>query len=131
MIVDDRIPDRTGAPPRVPGKGLMFWYSVAAGPLIWAIHVSVSYMMVGLVCDWGTGLPIYLATLVALAAVGIAGYYAYGTWRQLQQVDPDERSRIWGRENLLMTSALVMAALFSLIIIGSAVQVVFWSACTH
>ena len=73
--------------------------SLAAGPLIWALHMSVVYPITSLTCAWGwfpdpiLGLPglrfVQLAvTAIAGGIVLVAGLTAFRHWRDLRGTVP-------------------------------------------
>lgn len=75
--------------------------SLLAGPLVWALHMSVVYPVTSLACAWdwfpGTlaGMPGLQAfqlfvTIIAALVVAAAGFSAWANWRRLRADVPDD-----------------------------------------
>lgn len=63
-------------------RDVLLWIGVLAGPVAWALHEQVSYMMAETACHSGTVIYQHLATLGTLA-VALAGVLI--AWRRLQR----------------------------------------------
>lgn len=114
----------TAVPPR------QLWFGVAAGPIVWAIHLVVAYALVSLACNWNffsftmLGVPgiVAVLTLVTLAMGAIvlyAGLLAWRNWRLIER----EAERVHGRREerhyFLAYSGVLLSALFLLAILLS------------
>lgn len=108
----------TAVPPR------QLWFGVAAGPIVWAIHLVLVYALVSLACNWRffsftmLGVPgivviLTAVTLVMGAIVLYAGLLSRRNWRLIQ-----EEERLHGRREerhyFLAYSGLLLSALFLL-----------------
>ncbi len=93
-------------------------------PVVWAVHLAVSYFLVALDCgtDWnGARVAVLLVTaLCALAAAG-SGVYA---WRGGTSLDPPQV------REFLVRSGAILAALFAGVIILSGMAPLFLPMCS-
>ena len=126
--------------PPVPDRRL--WLGVAAGPVLWAIHLVVVYAIQSVSCHWGffrgssilgiETLNFILGVISVVAAAGIVagGILSYRNYRTLAG-EPWENTR-WAeaRPSFMAITGLLMAALFLLSLIFSLVAIVMLRPCS-
>jgi hypothetical protein len=87
---------------REPVKDWQVWYGVAAGPVIWAMHLVAVYALQTLACEWGWlldrvwGMPalrlaLIIVTVIAVVAILFGGFLAFANWRLLRDEAGDTR----------------------------------------
>jgi hypothetical protein len=106
-----------------PVKGWQMWYTVGAGPVIWAGHLVVAYALQVLGCYWGWlgqnvwGMPalrlaLLLVTLAAVAAILFGAFLGLSNWRRVR----DERtggSPEHNRFTFMTYSGIALSLLFA------------------
>lgn len=110
---------------------------VAAAPLVWALHLGVSYWLVPVACEAGTNLPIHLATGVGLlASLAIVVYgHRMGPGRQ-RRADTAVAVASVGDElehasaAALAPLATILGAYFGLVIAVTGLVAVILGPCT-
>lgn len=119
------------------------WLPLAAGPVIWSIHLVGSYALVSLSCNWGFlqfrlfGIPGIRAVLILVSAalalaVYYAGYAAYRTWRMRAEHSPledHEKIRLEDRFQFMAYSATLLNGLFGTAILISIFPIILVRAC--
>jgi hypothetical protein len=87
------------------------------GPVAWALHLAVSYLLVTLDCNtgWDGGrTSIILATIVCAAAALAAGAVAWRGWKRIEgRIEPGELLDPIRMRGFLTLSGVLMAALFA------------------
>jgi len=114
-------------------------FSLAAGPVIWALHMAIVYPVTSLTCEWGwfpaeiLGMPglrfFQLAvTAVAAAIVGVAGLLALREWRALREPASDQEPDAALSPFMAMLGVL-SNALFLLAILVAIVPILTLAPC--
>jgi len=104
------------------------WIGVLAGPVAWALDLTVSYAIVQWTCGGG---PRFVLHLITVASLAIIGGGAYAAWRALGSGPavaddghfPEERGRF------MALLGLVTCALFALVVIAGAIPRLILDAC--
>ncbi|HSM54539.1 MAG TPA: hypothetical protein VK879_00155 [Candidatus Sulfomarinibacteraceae bacterium] len=115
------------------------WFGVAAGPIVWAIYLGVSYTLVALHCQWGffsfraLGGPGLLLILTAVALVAAApvlygAYAAYGNWRAFESKETLQ-GRVEERQHFLALSGVLLSSLFFLVILVTWIPIFVMGPC--
>jgi hypothetical protein len=113
-------------------------YSVLAGPIIWAVHFVIVYMITEFGCrvnfnNWlfitpaNINLIILIVTVVSLVAVGFGGLLAYRQWKTQEDHSGSESSV--KTHDFLVTAGMLLSALFLLAIVMTAAPTPFLSTC--
>ena len=105
------------------------WAGVLAGPVAWALDLTISYSLVKWTCGGGPPALLHLVTLFALATIG-AG--AFASWRSLQMVPDgasDDGARPDQRGHFMALLGLAMCALFAMVVIAGAIPRWVLDAC--
>jgi hypothetical protein len=105
------------------------WLGVLAGPVAWALDLTVSYAIVQWTCGGGPHVVLHLISVVSLLIVGGG---ALASWRALglasaEERDDGARPDEWGRFMALL--GLVMCALFAVVVIAGAIPRLVLDAC--
>lgn len=116
------------------------WFSVAVGPIVWAIHLVVVYAMVSLACNWrffsftvlGVSGIIFILTVVTLVMGAIVLYGGLLAWRNRRFIE--EEAQLHGRREerhyFLAYSGVLLSALFFLVILVSLIPAFVLGPCT-
>jgi hypothetical protein len=118
---------------------LSLFYSLLAGPVLWFVHFVLVWGMAELGCRINFSnmeliTPaniqnfVIVSTLIALIAVLVGGFVAYGGWRRLQRT---HENLLVGEDRLrfLTMLALLLCGLFLFSIIFTATPVFFLDIC--
>ena len=101
------------------------WAGLFGGPLVWFASQQVSYALVPWACHGGPLIAIHLTNLGALAAVALAGAFAWRDWRRAGADASDELAAPAGRARFLGLVGLMLCGLFGLAIIAQTVGAFF------
>lgn len=124
----------TTVPPRT------LWGSLAAGAVVWSLHLIISYALVSVACERGLlqtivgsfALVRWLAlglTLLATAAVLYATVVAYRLWQQMAQRRTAHEDETNGRVRFMLLLAALLNGTFLLAIVVSLFPVLFLPLC--
>ena len=117
------------------------WLVVAAGPVIWAIHLVASYALVTLSCSHGffqflilgmAGARFILVvfTVAVTLLMLYAGYVAFSNWRRLPASNADGLGAPeQGRYRFMIFSAIALNGLFAAITLLTGVPGLFLQLC--
>ena len=120
---------------------VQLWLVVASGPVIWAIHLVVSYALVTLSCMWGflqfliIGMAaarfILVVFTVAVTLIMLyAGYLAFSNWRKLPASNGDGLGAPeQDRYRFMIFSAIALNGLFAIITLLSGMPGLFLPLC--
>ena len=121
----------TAPEPRV--SPLQVFISFLAPPLLWALHLMVSYFLVALDCTtaWnGGGVAIGIATFLFAAATLGSGLMAWRAWKRIRDgMLPGELLDPIRNRGFLIFSGVLMAPPFALIIILAGTSPLFAPMC--
>lgn len=116
------------------------WSPLAAGPVLWSVHLVASYALVSIACRWGllqsellgiTGLRLVLLVFTVIAALVVfyAGFLAYGNWRDIRDNERDGEPLENNRHLFMVYSALILNGLFFAILLVSLVPIMYLNLC--
>jgi hypothetical protein len=111
------------------GKAIL-WAGILLPALAWAIHLNLSYSLVGLACKHGWEWPFHVISLAALilAATGIK--LALGSWERAGKQWPQARdASVLGRSRFMAIAGLLLGSLFSLLILAQYIPGFFLNPC--
>lgn len=109
---------------------LWLWFGVAAGPLIWAIHLVLAYALQSLSCQWqflhttilgmhGLRFTLLVITILAVLLIVYGGVVAYGFWRRFRSLEYGQgdgrREPERGRLPFMAYVGVAFSALFALV----------------
>lgn len=117
------------------------WFGFLAGPIIWSIHLSVTYFVVTLACttrvfDWswfgfaGAEIVHTLASVIALGAVGFMAYWTSTLFNRAGGTQAyGDSDGAAGRSRFMALGGLLMNGLFFIAILAAAVPGFFLGVC--
>jgi hypothetical protein len=105
------------------------WAGILAGPVAWALDLTISYAIVKWTCGGQRTAVLHLITIAALLMTSGG---AAASWRALQQApagSSDDGPRSIDRGRFMALLGLVCCALFALAMIGNAIPRLMLDAC--
>jgi hypothetical protein len=110
-------------------ENLVLWAGVMAGPLAWALHQQVSYMLVPTACAKGTEGFLHLITLGALLIAAAGPLIAWRSWKRLPEGSTDEGDTKDTRRRFMALWGLILSLAFILVIVAGEIPSWFLGAC--
>ncbi|HYG65186.1 MAG TPA: hypothetical protein VEL74_21575 [Thermoanaerobaculia bacterium] len=107
----------------------MLWAGVMAGPLAWALHQQVSYMLVPTACAKGTEGMLHLVTLAALLMAAAGALISWRSWKRLPEGSTEMGDAQDTRRRFMALWGLVLSLAFSLVIVAGEIPNWFLGAC--
>jgi hypothetical protein len=112
---------------------LALWAGILVGPLAWATLLETNYTLSYVACEQQHSWMLHLATVAALAIVGLA---AFAAWRaapdlgdhELPSEDPDTIALL--RARFMAIGGLALCAFFSLVIIATEIPAAVLNPCS-
>jgi hypothetical protein len=112
------------------------WFGLAAGVVVWMIHLTAVYALTSLTCEWGwfessgdglTGLQVVqiALTVVAAAITIVAGLLALRGLRRMRDTDAGAA----GRHRFMAQLAVGLNLIFTALIVISLVPVLTLPQC--
>lgn len=125
------MPSTRAATPAQTGAGdlLPLWFGILGPPVIWAIRIGTSYVLVPYVCAWGSIWVLHLVTLAGLAGAAGAGSVAWTQWRRAgggSEVGAGGRTT---RTRFMGLIGMFSAAFFFLVMVAEGLANVFLDPC--
>jgi hypothetical protein len=125
---------------RQPVRPGRLWFAVAAPPFIWAAHLTLCYVLVGLHCSWnlfpftflgleGVRVVLLAVTIVAAAALIVAAVLAFGDWRRLTRLENPAEVDPTGRFRFMTALGASMAGLLTLVMFWSVFTILLNTTC--
>lgn len=90
MAIGDATPGARGSQPGL----FALWFGVLAPPVLWAIRLSGSYVLVPVVCRTGWIGVLHGLTAATLIGTLVAGALAYRAWRGAAPPEPARGGRV-------------------------------------
>lgn len=121
-----------------PDRGtIRLWTLLLIPPLMWALHLQVSYSIHTTACDQQNKLILFLASLVAFVVLVINGWIARSALvlAPAEASDhgaggPEESEPRWqGRTRFMLLVALINSIFFALVVIGQTIPTIVLRAC--
>lgn len=136
------------APARPENGSRMIWIQLLAGPVIWAVHFLIVYMLTEAICRAGVpgpevrlaGVPLVNAivvviTVVAVVAIVLFALKSYRAWRSFdrdrrvkEEIQEDAQ---WSEEpgEFLYFSGLLLSVLFAAVTLMVGIPALFLQPC--
>ncbi|WP_346797473.1 hypothetical protein R5M92_02070 [Halomonas sp. Bachu 37] len=108
---------------------LLLWAGWLIGPLAWALHLVVSYVLLAWVCASGHHWILHAITLVTLA-MSLAGVWlAWRQWSAAGRQWPGSGDRQMSRIRFMAIGGLILGVLSALLIVAEGIPNFFFGAC--
>jgi len=117
------------------------WWSLAAGAVLWSLHLVVSYALLSLACERGlftvhllpgiaaVRLIVGTFTLIAALLVLYAGLVAYRNWRHMRRADSSAETEPAGRFRFMALLGALLNSIFFATIFVTAFPIIFMQLC--
>jgi hypothetical protein len=105
------------------------WIGVLGGPLVWFAYLQINYMLVPSACLASDKKVLGIVTVVALLGALGAVVSAWRAWHEAGATAETEEGGPIGRSRFMALSGLGLSTLFVLVLLASAVPIVFLGAC--
>lgn len=132
-------------PSRQENNSLALWIRLLAGPIIWAAHFIVGYLLVEAFCQTGLrfdilgidGLSFILVAITLLAVIG-SGYLGIQSYQNWGSLNPGksfrerlEQAENWNEETVefIYFTGFLLSTLFTATIVMVGLPVFFLRAC--
>ena len=130
--MEHTVPHDHQPPPDV--KSWQLWFSLAAGTVVWLIHLMIVYPLTSLTCEWGwfpstvnglTGLQVVqiIITIIAAIIIAVAGVFAFQNQRRL-------RTQEINRHYFMAQLGLALNILFFALVVVSLVPILSLPVCS-
>lgn len=108
-----------------PAGFFKLWAGVLIGPIAWALHLQISYMLVPWACENGWQFIMHLVTLGSLGLAIVGGLIA---WSNLKRTGMQNGGNE-GSSRFLAYTGLLSSGLFMAVIIAQGIPNFIVSAC--
>lgn len=121
-----------------PDRGTVrLWTLLLVPPLMWGLHLQVSYSIHTSACDAQNKLMLFLVSFIAFVVLVINGWIA---WSSLVLAPPEasdhgaggpeESEPRWqGRTRFMLLVALINSIFFAVVVIGQTIPMIVLRAC--
>lgn len=114
---------------RSEGGLLPLFFGILGPPVIWAMRIATSYVLVPYACAWGMTVMLHLVTLVALVASAVAGAVAWRQWRATGKGTEVDLGGTTTRTRFLALFGILSSALFILVMMAEGLANFFLDPC--
>jgi hypothetical protein len=108
---------------------LALWGGILAGPVAWALDLTISYALVKWTCATQRTSVLHLITLLSLATVGLGVLVAWRSLRQTAHVTAPGQDQARQRARFMATLGLASSGLFAIAIVAGAIPEWLIDAC--
>jgi hypothetical protein len=105
------------------------WIGVLGGPLVWLVFLQVNYMLAPSACLSQNKTILGIVTVIALFGTVASAFAAWRAWHQAGATAHTEEAGAIGRSRFMALSGIGLSALFALVVLASAIPIVFLGAC--
>lgn len=105
------------------------WFAFLAGPLAWAIGLSLDYSLVRIACSESNMLPLHAVTVATLGLVVAGGVVAWREWGRAGRELPGEAGGVIPRSRFMALVGLAGCVLFALVILAQWAGKLFLNPC--
>jgi hypothetical protein len=113
-----------------PGGIALLWAGLLAGPVAWALDLTVSYSLVKWTCGSQHTMVLHLITIVTLAIVGGGALASAAALAHAPADAPLDGSAPPDRGRFMAVLGLVMCALFATTIVANTIPRLVLDACS-
>ncbi len=112
------------------GRGVLaLWVGVLTGPIVWLALLEANFILVPWACAAAAKWPMYLTTIVALAAVAGGALLSLRGWRETGAEWPEESAGVIPRSRFMAAGGLLLNVFFFLAIIAHGLPTLILGAC--
>jgi hypothetical protein len=105
------------------------WIGVLGGPIVWLIFLQVNYMLAPSACLSQNKTMLGIVTIIALFGTIGSASAAWRAWHQAGATSHTEEGGSIGRSRFMALSGIGLSALFALVVLASAIPIIFLGAC--
>jgi hypothetical protein len=114
---------------RRPRTTALLVFAVLGPPVIWAIRIMASYIIVMPMCRAGVIWPLHVITYVSVATIAAAGYAGYRIWTVAGRGSELERDGVVTRGRFLGALGMITAGFFLTVVIAEGLATAFVDPC--
>lgn len=111
------------------GKLLPLWIGILGPPVIWAVRIAASYVLVPYACRWDTVVPLHGATAAALLATALIGWVSWDRWRRTGKSTQVELGGPTTRARFMAISGMLSSGFFFLVMVAEGLANFFLDPC--
>lgn len=108
----------------------ILWIALLAGPALWFASMQTNFVLAPWTCSLGWKPATVVVSIVALALTAAAGLVGWMEWRQLGREFPGEASGSVASGRVLASGAVLLSAMFFLVILAQGIAEVIMGACS-
>ncbi len=105
------------------------WFGILGPPIIWAIRIAVSYVLVPYACWMGWIAMLHIVTLAALLGTAFAGWVAWGRWREAGRGTEVELGGTTTRTRFMAIFGMLSSGFFFLVMVAEGLANFFVDPC--
>ena len=110
------------------GIGVL-WAGILAGPVAWALDLTISYTLVQWACGHQSRFVLHLITLIALLMIAGGAAASWRAFGRSPDESVDDGPRPMDRGRFMALLGMVMCASFALAVIGNQIPRLMLDAC--
>ena len=111
------------------GRLFPLWFGLLGPPVIWAVRIGASYILVPYACWWDMVLLLHGVTAAALLATAFAGWVAWTRWRRVGKGMQLELGGPTTRTRFMALSGVISSAFFFLVMVAEGLANFFVDPC--
>lgn len=105
-------------------------FAMLAPPVIWLLHLSISFSLVRAACVSGSKSMLHLLTAGAFILIAGAGWLAFVFLRRIGQGPVDRGDVLRTRRRFMALSGVVFAVLFTILLVATEIPNLVMSSCS-
>jgi hypothetical protein len=105
------------------------WIGILGGPLVWLVFLQLNYMLAPSACLSQNKVMLGIVTVVALFGTVAPAFAAWRAWHHTGATGQTEEGGAIGRSRFMALSGIGLSALFALVVLASAIPIIFLGAC--
>jgi hypothetical protein len=105
------------------------WIGVVGAPVVWLLFLQINYALVPAACVSENKTFLGVVTAIALLGTFGAVLAAWRAWNRAGATAQTEDGGVTGRSRFLALSGLGLSVLFFLVVLASAIPIIFLGPC--
>ena len=110
-------------------RDLILWITFFTGPVLWLISFQAKLSWGTWVCASESKIGLFVFAVLAFLLSSVAGFLAWGQWKELGSQDPGEAHDSLARSRFMAVCAMAFSAAFCLVIVAQAIPDLILEAC--